>query len=166
MSDIETLKQLMAGVREQANKIDQELEAALQRREAIARIPIPKAELYTNLCYAIDEGAKDYEKQLSNEIIRLSRKRGADAYGVNKTPDVFRCIGAYGEIEINALHYFYGDAAKAKLKDFIFKGVDLPDGLADQQYLEQLDAADVEIDRIAKQRDVLLAELDLVGKAA
>lgn len=162
MSEIEEIKRLADTLKAKCAKIDQDFNEALAAREKVAKIPIPRDELYQNLCAAIDEGAADYAKYWTNHLHWLAQKRGADAHGVNKSPDVFRQKGGYHELDISALHYFYGDIAKMKLKELVYSA-NMPDGLTDKAYAAQLAEADKAVDLVARQREALQIQLEMIG---
>jgi hypothetical protein len=161
-TEIDEIKQLAASLKAKCAKIDQDFNEALAEREKVARIPIPRDELYQNLCAAIDEGAAKYTKYWKSQLHWLAQKRGADAHGINKSPDPFREVGNYHELDINALHYFYGDMAKMKLKELV-DGANIPDGLIDKQYAARLAEADKAVDLVAGQREALQLQLEVIG---
>lgn len=86
MQNLAKVKSLIATLREEANKIDENLTSALKKRDALVMAPFPKAELIENLCAAVDYEAGQYLKQFSSHLQYLIRRRGLKRTGVNKSP--------------------------------------------------------------------------------
>ena len=164
MENLAKIKDMLAGLRTEAAKIDQDLATALTRRDELVMMPFPKAELIANLQAAVDAEAEEYRKQFSNHLQYLIRRRGLKRTGVHKSPSVIRDIGSYGELSITALHYYHAKEIKAGIAALV-ESLDCPDGINDQEYEQELAALNREIESLTAQRDGILAELDHIGKA-
>lgn len=164
MENLLKVKSLIATLREEANKVDENLTSALKKRDELVMAPFPKQELVENLCAAVDAEAEEYKKQFSNHLQYLIRRRGVKRSGINKSPSVIRSLGNYSEISIPALHFYHAEQIKAGIKAMV-DALNCAEGIGDKDYEQQLAGLNREIEGLTAQRDEILTELDQIGHA-
>ena len=125
MTAIPSIKKAVDDIRTQVASIEAELEKALQHRETIAAMPITQKEVLNNLFYAIDTSAEKFSSSLKLIISGCARRRNGT--GIYRYPEVIREEGAYHQLNVDAVNFFFGDELKAKLKRFIGE-MDYPGG--------------------------------------
>ncbi len=156
------IKELIAGLREQKNLAENKLEQALQQRENIQGMPVPRVDVKRGFADAVNESARQFEETLKVIIYRRARSR--DAIGVSKSPDVIRELGNYNQLNIDAINYFFGDIIKSKLNTYVDEMVyfDVNDGMPDDEFETELDKANADIEQLKADRDALAKELESI----